>query len=88
MAILTGTSMSRQFIDGLTDRTALYAMRNVTSGDTANLSADFSVVKQAVILGTTVAGSEAVGTISGTTVTIPAGLAGDAGWMLVWGCSA
>lgn len=88
MATLTSSNIARQFIDGLTDRTALYAMRKVTSGDTIDLSSDFSVVKQAVILGTTVAGSEAVSTISGTVVTIPAGLSNDAGWMLVWGASA
>jgi hypothetical protein len=65
----------------------LYALRNVTTGDTANCANEFSVLKRGVILGTTVAGAAAA-TVAGTTATIPAGVAGDAGYLLVWGCSA
>lgn len=73
--------------DGLSDKVVLYALRNVTALDTANLVNDFSAVKRAVILGTTVAGAAAA-TTSGTTVTLPVGLLGDAGYLLAWGCAA
>jgi hypothetical protein len=48
------------------------------------VAADYQVVKQAAMLATTVAGTASC-TVSGTTVTMPAGLANDAGYLLVWG---
>jgi len=73
--------------NGMSDKAALYALRNVTTGDTCDLAADFSIVKQATIMGTTVAGTETV-TVSGTVATIPAGLSSDAAYLLTWGASA
>ncbi len=86
MAVLTSSNVVRQWSEGESDRTALYALRKVTSADTIDLVADFMVVKQAAALGTTVAGTAAC-TVSGSVVTMPAGLANDAGWLLAWGVS-
>lgn len=74
--------------DGQSERTALYALRNVDAGDTADVAQLFSVVKRAVILGTTLAGAGVVSTIAGTVVTLPAGPTDDAGYLLVYGCAA
>jgi hypothetical protein len=87
MAALTQNHYVLAWSNGASDKAALYALRDITTGDTADLSADFSVVKQAVIMGTTVAGTEAV-TVSGTIVTIPSGLSNDAAYLLAWGASA
>ena len=87
MAALTTNHYVQVWANGASDKAALYALRNVTSGDTADLGADFSILKQGTLLGTTVAGTETA-TVSGTVVTIPAGLAADAAYLLVWGASA
>jgi uncharacterized membrane protein len=87
MAALVKQQYAQQWSDGQADRVALYALRNVTTGDTADLSEQFTVIKRAIILGTTVAGT-AVATVSGITVTMPSGLANDAGYLLVFGCAA
>jgi hypothetical protein len=90
MAVLGQMNVVKVFADGDSDQVALYALRNVTTGDTVNIGpgglADFLGVKQCVVLGTTVAGI-ANPSITGTTLTIPAGMAGDAAYMLVWGPS-
>lgn len=88
MAVLTNANCVELFRDGRSDTTVLYALRNVTTGDTFDCASQLSGVKRAVILGTTVAGSEAVSTITGTVITIPAGISSDAGWMLAYGPSA
>ncbi len=87
MAVLTGAQFVKVWEDGLSDKTALYALRNVSTSDTANVSSDFSIVKRAVVLGTTVSGSLSA-SVATTVVTMPAGLASDAAYMLVWGASA
>lgn len=87
MAALVHQQYAKQWQDGQADRTALYALRNVNTGDTADLSEDFTVLKRGIILGTTVAG-QATASVSGTTVTMPAGLVNDAGYLLVFGCAA
>lgn len=87
MATLTGINIVRVYAEGVADRLCLYAMRKVTTGDTFDLVADFSVPKQAIVLGTTTQMAFTAG-IAGTVITIPAGLSADAGWLLVWGASA
>jgi len=87
MAALTSQQVMRVWSDGPSDRAALYALRKVTTADTFDASADFLIVKQAVALGTTVSGIAAC-VVSGTTITMPAGLVSDAGYLLVWGPSA
>lgn len=84
MAALTNEQFPILFQDGRSARVALYALLNVSTGDTADLSAMFSSVKRAVILGTTLQGASLVSTITGTTVTIPAG-SNDAGVLLAYG---
>lgn len=87
MAALTSTQVVPVWRDGASDQAVLYALRNVTSTDTADLSAEFSVLKRAVLLGTTVAGAVAV-TTSGNVITIPSGVSQDAGYLLAWGVHA
>lgn len=84
MAALTNEQFPILFSDGRSARVALYALLNVSTGDTADLSAMFTSVKRAVILGTTLQGAALVSTISGTTVTIPSG-SNDAGVLLAYG---
>lgn len=86
MAVLTEQRVVRQWSSGDAEKTAVYALRRVTSGDTIDLAADFSELKRAVAVGTTVAG-QAVVNVAGTVATMPAGLANDAGFLLVYGVS-
>ena len=87
MAQLSGTQVLQVWSEGRSDRAALYALRNVSAGDTTDLAADFSVVKQAIMLGTTVNGT-GTAPAAGTVVTMPAGLNKDAAYLLAWGPSA
>lgn len=87
MALASGNQVKRLFFDGQAAMMAVYVIRNVTAADTVNLSADFLNVKQAAMIGSTVAGS-AVASVTGTTITIPAGVSGDAIYLMVWGDSA
>lgn len=87
MATLTPNRYVLEWSNGLSAKVALYALRMVTTGDTADLGADFAVVKQAIMLGTTVVGS-ATASVAGTVVTMPAGLAADGAYLLAWGVSA
>jgi hypothetical protein len=87
MAALMVGQYSKVWAEGSSDHSALYALKNVTSGDTADLSSEFSKVIRAVMLGTTVSGA-ASASVAGVIVTLPTGLSGDAGWLLVWGCAA
>lgn len=90
MAALTAPRVKLEHSDGASDRVALYALRDITAGDTVDLAEQFTVVKRAVIMGTTVAAAAAasVGTgVDATKVTIPGGANRDAGWLLVYGCA-
>jgi hypothetical protein len=91
MAIIGASQVVLVWTDNAADRAALYRVSKVTAGDTVDLgpsgaTTEFQLVKQATFLATTIAGT-AVCTVSGTVVTMPAGLALDAGYMLVWGDS-
>jgi hypothetical protein len=86
MAALDGTHFTRVWDDGRAERVGLYALKNVSAGDTLDLSNDFSVLKRAVLLGTTVNAAAQV-SVNGTGIAIPAGANADAGYLLVWGCS-
>lgn len=86
MAALIPAQYAKQWQDGQAERTALYALRNVSTGDTADLTEDFTILKRAIILGVTVAGAAAA-SVSGTVATIPAGVANDAGYLLAFGCA-
>lgn len=87
MALASGNQVKRLFFDGQAAMMAVYVVRNVTAADTVNLSSDFLNIKQAAMIGSTVAGS-AVASVSGTVITIPAGVSGDAIYLMAWGDSA
>lgn len=88
MAALTSSQIVRVYSDGTADRLCLYAMRDVTTGDTRDLGADFTALKQAIVLGTTTQMAFIAAISAGTTITIPTGLSADAGWLMAWGSSA
>lgn len=90
MAVLGTTRYPLMWMDGASDRTALYALRDVSAGDTVDLAQEFTVLKRAALVGTTVAAatSATVGTgVDGTKVTIPSGATRDAGYLLVYGAA-
>jgi hypothetical protein len=89
MAALTGAQIARVWSNDAADRTALYRISKVTASDTVDLGpsgviTDYQTVKQAAVLATTISGTAAA-SVSGTTITMPGGLANDAGYLLVWG---
>lgn len=91
MAAVAGNQIKKLYSEGSAGEIAVYALRNVTTGDTVDFgpsgTGDFLVLKQAVMIGATVAGS-ATATVSGTSITIPAGVAGDAIYIMVRGAAA
>ncbi|QES45253.1 hypothetical protein DEJ49_33485 [Streptomyces venezuelae] len=90
MAALATTRYPLMWLNGESDRVALYALRDVSAGDLCDLAQEFTVLKRAVIMGTTVAAatSATVGTgADATKVTIPAGASRDAGYLLVYGAA-
>lgn len=89
MAAMTAAQIKRVYASDAPDRTVLYEVSKVTAADTVDLGSagvaqDYQLVKQAAMLATTVAGTASC-SVSGTVVTMPAGLANDAGYLLVWG---
>lgn len=88
MAVLDPNLNRPVYTDGLAERTCLFPIHNVTTGDSLDVSASLSSVKIAVFLSTT-ASVKGIPTINGTVVTITtAGLSADAGYLLVWGSAA
>ncbi|MFJ4828408.1 hypothetical protein ACIP79_00480 [Streptomyces sp. NPDC088747] len=84
MAALDPNRYPLMWMNGESDRVALYALRDVSATDTVDVIQQFTIIKRAVIMGTTVAA--AVGaSISGTTVTVPAGANRDGAYLLVYG---
>jgi hypothetical protein len=86
MAALTSDQYRQVFSDGQCGRTCLYVLKNVSAGDTFDVSTEFKVVKRGGIVSDTGTTIGAV-TISGTVLTIPAGPAADGVWALVIGVS-
>lgn len=89
MAALTSAQVHKVWSNGAADLAVLYEISRVTAGDTVDIGPsgvlpDFQLVKQAAVLATTVSGT-ASASVSGTVITMPAGLASDAGYLLVWG---
>lgn len=87
MAALSPTRYPLQFMDGLSDRVALYAVRDVTANDTIDVAQEFTVVKRAVLMGTTIAAAVSASVTVPTTITIPAGANRDAAYLLVYGAA-
>lgn len=91
MAAVTAQQVSMEWVEGSSARSALLAVKNVTTGDTLDVGSGgainvFSRVKAAIMCGTTVIGT-AGASVAGTTVTIPAGLSNDSAFVLVFGCA-
>lgn len=87
MAELPLNRFPLQWMSGVAERTAVYAILDVTAGDTMGVHEQFTIVKRAVVIGTTVAAAASM-SVSGTTITIPAGANRDAGFMMVFGAAA
>lgn len=88
MALLTFDQVSMEFQDGKAEKMCVFVLKNVTAGDTVNLNGYFKVVKRAVALSATDIHSGSITTIAGTVITIPAGPAADAIWVMVVGVTA
>jgi hypothetical protein len=86
--IAAGMGAVPVFSAGSADRVILVSLRNVTTGDTLDLGATglelLSFINRAVIMSVT-SFVEIAGQWTGTVVTMPAGLANDAGYLLAWG---
>jgi hypothetical protein len=87
MAILNLNRFPLQWSTGVAEKTAVYALLDVTAGDVLGVHEQFSIVKRAVVIGTTVAAAASM-SVSGTDVTVPAGANRDAGFMMVFGAAA
>jgi hypothetical protein len=86
--IQVGVGAVPVFQSGVADRVVLVGLRNVTTGDTLDLGIQgmnlLSVINRAVIISVT-SFVEIAANPAGTIVTMPAGLANDAGYLLAWG---
>lgn len=88
MAVIDPMAQARVLFDeGSAERVVLYALKGVSAGDTLNLGGYFRFVKRAVAISATDIHSGAITTITGATVTIPAGPANDGIWLLAVGVS-
>lgn len=85
MAALPTNQYPMRYMSGDSDRVAVFALLNVTAGDTVDLSTHFSVVRRATLLGVTVAAAVAATVSAGTVVTVPAGAANDAAMLTAYG---
>jgi hypothetical protein len=84
MADLPQNQFPMKWMDGQSDRVAVFALLKVNAGDTVDLAQFFSNVRRATLLGVTVAAAVAA-TVSGTVVTVPAGATNDAAILTVYG---
>lgn len=88
MAALTAANVVTIYQRGDAAMLGLFGLRNVSTGDTIDLATvsqpQFQVVKRGVVMGESVF-VEIAATFTGTVVTLPAGLASDSAFLLVWG---
>lgn len=86
--IEAGVGAIMAYESGLADKILLVALRNVTTGDTLDIGVQgmnlMAVINRAVIISVT-SFVEIAATFNGTVVTIPGGMANDAGYLLAWG---
>lgn len=90
MAQLGAANVIQLYQRGDADMVGLFGLRDVSAGDTVDLSTvaaepAFQSVKRAAVIATTDF-VEIAANIAGTVVTMPAGLAVSAGYLTVWGC--
>jgi hypothetical protein len=88
MALLSTNQTPMRWMNGDSDRIALFTLLNVTTGDTCDLAQWFAVVRRATMLGVTVAGAVAATVTGDTVVTIPTGVSKDAVVLTVYGVAA
>ncbi len=86
MAVLPPTRFPLRFASGDSDKIAVFALLDVTAGDTVDLAEHFNVVKRGTLVGVTVVAAVAA-SVSGTVVTVPAGANRDAAVLTVYGVS-
>lgn len=84
MAQLDPSRYPLKWENGQSDKVAVFALLNVTAGDTVDIGQYFTVVKRATLLGVTVAAAVSA-SVAGTVVTIPAGANGDAAILTAYG---
>lgn len=88
MAVLTPNQVIPMLIRGDGDMIALYALRNVTTGDTIDVTTlgtpTFQVVKRAAVIASSDF-VEIAASFTDTVVTMPSGLAKSGGYMVLWG---
>lgn len=75
------------YTQGNPDLVGLFALKNVTAGDTADLAAWFQVINRAAVIGI-INFVEIAATWTGTVVTMPSGLSADTGFLVAWGAGA
>jgi hypothetical protein len=85
MTVLPSVQYPMRHMSGDVDRWAVFALLNVTAGDTLDLSGYFTVVRRATLLGVTVVAALAATVTADTIITIPAGAAKDAAVLTVYG---
>ena len=85
MAVLTPDQVKKVWSDDGARRWSLFAVLNATTGDTIDMAAHghARIVKQAMAMGCTVNGTATATVTQPATVTIPAGLAADALYLLI-----
>lgn len=86
MAVLSASQVSELWRNGDCEQFSLFAVKNVNTGDTFDLSGTFRVILQVIWMGATVSGT-ASGSFTGTVVTAPTGLTTAGAFMLVQGVS-
>lgn len=84
MAALDSSQVTPIWSDGQCEKTQLFAFKGVSASDTFDLSPYFRVAKRAAMVGITIAGSATV-TVTNNVLTIPATVASDAIYVLVFG---
>jgi hypothetical protein len=89
MAVLTPDQVIPMLVRGDGDMVGLYALRNVTTGDTIDITTlgtpTFQIIKRGVIIATTDF-VEIAAAFTDTVVTMPGGLNKSGGYMTLWGC--
>lgn len=69
---------------GQADMVALFALKNVTTGDTVDTAQWFQVINRCVVMGISQF-VEIAANFTGTVITMPSGLLHDSGYLLLWG---
>lgn len=90
MAVLTPLNAQPLYNQGGADLLALFALRNINTGDTLDISSvgvqpNFQVVKVAILLSVAL-NVTGVPTIAGTILTMPNGLNKASCYLLISGC--